>query len=500
MLACRRRSVFILTAFAALYFGALFPSPEHCAFNKDDGGYFLTLGINLAEYGRYTTDTFPIDGYGQHGTWPFVFPLALAAVVKVFGVSWIALKLLMASFGVFNLYLLLRLWDGETPGYWAAVLTGLNAVYFLFSHTTMTEVPFMLACTVTLLFMERSQTLGGALGAGLSAGLAFLIRGYAIAFLPAGALYFVLNRDRPWPVRTRLLAATSFGVPLLLTIVAWTAFTNDVASSGHLDGITARYGNIGVLQQRTALPIEKLAREIYWYHLRTPLYFLFPVKPWNEMLEADLIVIPTFLALAAAVAGWAHSFWRRCRALDAWLPVGIALMIACHPAPRYWLTYIPFVVYYALYAVWIIVPEWNRVPRLAVVGLLLVGSTLGLGRHLIWSDELRFLNPYWKEYRDLAVWCRANLPEDAVVVAPHASNFYVGSVRRTYAIGAIESDTWPPRELSAESRIYLVYPNADLPYGDERKAAAKCADLIRTHQFRLAREQPNLKLYQWDGR
>jgi len=44
-------SIGVLGAVALLYIGFLFPNPENI-YNKDDAGWFLTLGINLAEYGR----------------------------------------------------------------------------------------------------------------------------------------------------------------------------------------------------------------------------------------------------------------------------------------------------------------------------------------------------------------------------------------------------------------------------------------------------------------
>ena len=49
-----------------------------------------------------------------------------------------------------------RLWDGEPEGPWAVVLTALCPTYFLFSHVTMAEVPFMLASTATLLAATRT--------------------------------------------------------------------------------------------------------------------------------------------------------------------------------------------------------------------------------------------------------------------------------------------------------------------------------------------------------
>ena len=115
----------ILFLIGLLYLVFLFPSPEFNRYNKDDPGWFLTLGINLAEYGRYTVDTFPKEDYGHHATWPFVLPVLLASVISVFGVSWVALKGLMVTLGLMTLYLLRRLWAEDSVGLWAVVLVGL---------------------------------------------------------------------------------------------------------------------------------------------------------------------------------------------------------------------------------------------------------------------------------------------------------------------------------------------------------------------------------------
>ena len=39
-------------AVAALYLLFLFPTPEFPPYNADDGSWFVTMGWNLAQYGR----------------------------------------------------------------------------------------------------------------------------------------------------------------------------------------------------------------------------------------------------------------------------------------------------------------------------------------------------------------------------------------------------------------------------------------------------------------
>ena len=63
----------------------------------------------------------------------------------------------MVSLGLGTLYLLQRLWSKNDAGIWAIVLVGLNSVFFLFSHVTMTEIPFMFATVASLLALRLSE-------------------------------------------------------------------------------------------------------------------------------------------------------------------------------------------------------------------------------------------------------------------------------------------------------------------------------------------------------
>jgi len=62
--------------------------------------------------------------------------------------------------------------------------------------------------------------------------LTFFTRGYAVIFLPAGLLYFLLH---PWPWRQRLIADLTYALPLLVAILAWKAYTSHVIATYPLD-------------------------------------------------------------------------------------------------------------------------------------------------------------------------------------------------------------------------------------------------------------------------
>ncbi len=438
-------------AVAALYLLFLFPTPEFPGYNADDGAWFVSMGWNLAQYGRYTSDTFPLAEYGHHAAWPPLFAGLLAGAIKLVGLNWMALKLVMVAFGLGALALLRRLWPEERIGAWAVLLTALSPAFFLYSHHPMTEVPYIAAVAAALLGLSRAENGRMAFLAGLLAVLAFFTRGYAAIFLFAGPLYFLL---RPWPVRQRLAACLAYAAPLLVAILAWKGYTGHVLASQPLDWITTRFGSgVQVLNDLTRSPRE-YAQRLYWHDLRYPAHFLLPWIPLEWAREHDLSVLLSLALLAIAGFGWLTLFRRRRGAVECWLPLALAfLFVPRAGAARYWLPFLPFLFYYLLHGAREI---GRRLPRLATLSRVLPGALLllvatSLAWHLAAPDRLRFVTPESKDYRDVALWAGAHLPPDSVVLAPAAQRFLAGSGLATWTPDA------PPAAIRASGRpLYLL--------------------------------------------
>lgn len=156
-----KHAVVLACAACLVYLVFLFPSPEFPVSNADDGAWFVTLALNVVEYGRYTVDTFPVEDYGRHATWPSLYPWLVAGWIAVFGVNWLVLKLVMTAFGLAALLLMLRFWRQDRLGFWAVALTALSPTYFLYSHHTMTEVVYMAVLFGALLAVQRSASWKG---------------------------------------------------------------------------------------------------------------------------------------------------------------------------------------------------------------------------------------------------------------------------------------------------------------------------------------------------
>jgi hypothetical protein len=487
----------ILAFIAAVYLLFLFPSPDFSAYNKDDAGLFVTLATNIARYGHYSLDTVPLADYSHHGTWPPVFPAILAAVINPFGLNWALLKLVMVALGLGNLALLWLLFErfekygvSRSMALTTVVATALSPMYFLFSHMTMTEIPFMCASTATLMLMTRASGEADGAMAGVVAALAFLTRGYAITLLPAS--FFSVQR-REWPITKRARIFAAFALPLIAGVVAWYLFTRYVRLNTRVDGVTAHYGSGGGVALSVFRPVGVYLRDIYWYHLRSVVHLLFPAIPLNTALGHDWMAAIGAAVFILSGIGWIGLARRGEYATSTWLVFSIALTVMGQiNGPRYWLTYLPFLILGMLVAVRDISVRFARTPWLVPTfsaGVVLSMAT-GLAFHLAHPDELRFLSPYWKQYQAAIMWAGDHVPPDAVIVT-HAPHDLYGSI----GIPTVSSSTKEGLDLlnavTPTSRsVYVVGPKGpddplvlDQRSDIGREVAEPFAQLDHDHRF-----------------
>lgn len=449
-------SVCILAALSFLYLAFLFPTPEYPGYNSDDGSFFVTMAINLSEHGRYTTDTFFSADYGHHATWPFAFPSFLAVLISIFGVSWPALKIAMVTLGLVNLHLLQRYWENDRSGQWAVILTGLSPAYFLYSHHTMTEVPYLLLVVATLLAIQKSKSVGAALGAGALGMLAFYTRGYAVTLIPAAIFFYALQS---WQVRQRISMALAFLFPMVAGVIAWKLYTSHVAAVFPLDYITSNFGTGSGILSNVMRPLHEYAQRIYWHDMRYPLHFIVPLVSLDLVLHSDILAAVSVALAGLVVLGWVESARKRLGVLEIWLPIAIIfVLLPLTSAARYWFTFLPFMFYYLLTGLTCLGDRIHALRPVYPVALflLVISAVTALGLHFMNPDQLRFVSPAMREYRDIAIWARTGLPPKAAVIAPAPHKFYSVSLKPTYPVELVTSPRLAQAELTHFNSMYVL--------------------------------------------
>lgn len=482
-----------LAATAAIYFFFLFPSPEYPVLNKDDGSLFLTLGINIAELGRYSMDTTAAAEYGRHATWPPVFPLYLSAVVALFGVSWPAIKLGMVVLGLATLVALWRLLPKTWEGMVAIVLTAINPFFFLYSHHTMAEVPYMLGIALTLWGLDRSVRPSHAVLAGLFGALAFLTRGYGVVLLPAGVIFFLIWRtDRT--MLGRIALAGVFAAPMLVAILGWAWYSHATIDSGIVDGFTARYGNgSGILSGLLRPPLEQL-QTVYWQDARYISFLMLPVFDLRELQSSALTVVLSGLLLLLATIGYVAVLREQKSSVLLWLPMAVGLTLAAESrAARYWLPYLPFLFYFVLKGVGLLRSGSSILCRLIACAFIVTGL-LGLVLHLHDPDEIRYYDRHGLEFKHAVLWARENLPREAIVVTESPGDVYAGSRRRATSIRTGE-DAKLGRLLDAAERVYLLCPTSSAVKAHYPQTYTLCSGFLARFSSSVEYESSQLRLY-----
>lgn len=459
---------YCLLAFVYLVF--LFPSPDYNAFNKDDSSSFVVLAMNLSQYGRYTLDSIPREGWGRHGTWPPVFPLVLTLPTMFFGLNWWVLKTLMVILGLASLLSLRKLFkslsSGDGQNQWlpeaTVIMISLSPFFFLFSHVTMTEIPFILATSASLLSVHSIKNVKTALIAGISCGFSFWVRGYAILFIPVIAFYLITKRE--WSLSRRFVYIATCLTPLALSILGWWAGSKAFVKGHPIDGFTAHYGSIATLSSTFDVsPLERI-RQCLWWHFPNIAHHFFPFLSYEFMRRHFIAEILGLFCFLWIVFGCIVCMRKGDRLIVPWLAAGLSFLALTGMGNlRYSLTYMPFIYYVHWFATDSLLERFSlgkNFRMLAVSSsLLLVGA--GLGLHLWNPDKLRFIEPFWKDYSSAMLWCKKNLSKDSVIICKLPYTAYGASgIKALYSTQDCNS-FFAAEDPASRVPIFFVFDKTD---------------------------------------
>ena len=360
----------------------------------------------------------------------------------------------------------------------------------------MAEAPYMLAVALTLLLLDRSRTERGFFVAGVVAAAAFLIRGYAVIFLPVGVLFILLRLNGTFAERMKY--ALFFAIPLLVAVLAWMGYTHIAIASGQIDGFTARYGNgANILDGLMRSPLEHLQR-FYWHDGRHPLFLMIPLVDAATVRGSFPLFLGSIGLLAFVGIGWAGSLKRPLSSVTIWFPVKIAILWAVTPAFRYWLPLLPYLFFFAILGAYYLSRQTRRL-RYAYsvfVSILLAANMTGFISHLANPDRLRYYDQYGLEARDIAIWARDHLPPKAIIITEAPGDIFSAARRRAFSLGAAAAN-WIPAEFAHEEDIYLLCPANPKANTHYPSSYENCERLKRKNQFVTVRELPLIGIYRF---
>lgn len=124
-----------------------------------DNANYIAVAESLSSGKGYSSLYYPGSPEEvRHTLYPFVFPFILSFVILLFGKSIVMMKLAVAILGVAAsvfVYLLFNLDQDHKFAVSVAIISSLNPAIYLFSHSIMSEIPYMLF-SVAALFLFRS--------------------------------------------------------------------------------------------------------------------------------------------------------------------------------------------------------------------------------------------------------------------------------------------------------------------------------------------------------
>ncbi len=511
--------IYILASILVLYFWFLFPSPEYPYLNKDDGSAFLTLAINIAEYWHYSMDTMQNPNSGYHATWPPAFPLYLAGIIKIFGYSWVFIKFGMVVLGLLALVSLWRLIGQDCYGRLAVLLTALSPYFFLYSHHTMAEVPYMLTVFLSLNLIDKSDNVKKSLLSGLVAGVSFLVRGYSIILLPVGILYLIINPGLN--NKEKLSNIVAFCIFPLVCIVAWYSYSHAVIESGNIDGFTSVYGNgSDLLSKLTYNPFE-LAKRLYWHDILYSSFYMIPIYHLQLIKENKVLIALSLMFFSAFSFGWWISFSRhislyfkrfqrgddglsstdkeklkRLSSVTFWIPAKFMILLLISPSARYWLPFLPFLYYYFFIGIGYIFEKLKiKFPMQEGIALSLVLiSGFGLFVHLNNPEKLRYFDVYAVHSNRIFDWINNNLPDDAVIISEAPTDVFASTLRKSVSISYFTQQDIPPYKNS-----YLMCPNQASVAMHYKKTLGLCDSLKDTFRVLPVKEEKTVTLFRLLG-
>jgi len=343
----------------------------------DDFSQYIHHAVNIADGTPYAATGYIYNphnpGIGPR-TYPPGFPLLLVPGIKVFGLDFRPMKVLVIGFFVGALLVIVALFGGDLPPPHLAALVlviGLNPFFWEFKDQVLSDIPFLFFVLLSLYLFKRARAADGserrvamlAVLAGAAAYASYATRVLGIVLVPCFIAHDLMRTRRIG--RETLLAGGTFVALAGAQYLFW------IRDSSYLDPFTGGVAGVG---QSTVAYLRSLST--LW-----------------ENGYSDAVRKGAFVAASVlAAVGYARSLRRDVAVIQLfpWLYVAPVIAWPSFQGIRFLIPLIPFYFYYGLLGIQemdaAVERRWGRkhlvlATLLAGVGVSYAGrySTLSFG-------------------------------------------------------------------------------------------------------------------------
>ncbi len=499
--------VVCVAVLACVYVAFPNPRPDLTRFNCDDSEAYIGLANSIAQGRGYTRCLNP-DQYLPHKTWPAGLPLALAPVIRAFGLNLLPMKLLMVGIGGVGLcflYLLVRDTADRSLAAWVALMTACSAHYFWFSRQIMSEVP-MLAFSAMVLWMVLRMDREPLrwrwwLLAAMATGYGSQVKGFVLLLIFAPI--WVVLRAGQVPLRARLMRYSLFLVVAMIPAVGW-GVRNSRVRAVSVDGINqfrmlfqinANDPNSPLVTPRDVL--RQTYENVVWNHI-----YNIPEECLPLVRLIGLRRVPGGAVIASVLTMGLLALGLRTLRMGVW-PVqvylaavlGVLLWFNTGGSPRYMVPLAPLILFLAAFGlrssgVWAWLGRWGAV----LAWLCLGAAVVDLGFAIRQQERQPYADRHWADYVDMAAEAGRLLPRESVVCVHNPNAFAVVSGRRTWMF-----QPGIPFEVEQVLRGGQVSHVVVSRYSPARDTDRSRWVRERLDQFEPVASNASYDLYRWKG-
>lgn len=459
---------------------------------------YLLHAENLVA-GRPYADTgyiFNPEQYMAPAAYPAGFPVLLAPVIALFGMSVPAILVLMTLVWAATVAAFAFLFRYELPAryvYGLVLAIGLQPYVWELKHEPLSDLPFLLGVVLSLLCYERAvraeggREVGFAVAAGIAAAYAIAVRPLALVLVPAFLVADLVRARRL--TRAAIVSVVGCGVlyGFYAGLVDLETGTRVVPTGGEGGAATGGgYGalvRIAVLEHLGDIP-RHVAANIIDYARATFVFWHIP-QPGGGLVKNVLMG----LSLVPLGLGLGHRLRRRFGGIEAFVVLyALSLLPWSFSGVRYLAPLIPFYYFYLFVGLerWHAGRRTQRVARLATASVAVALVTVYALRY----EALLLDGRHSPDLAELAadpvyVYLREETPPATVLMTsgdPRAAVFFS---RRAASTAPTDVSRWPAfaERLGASYAVVGKGGREDI------------GPLLMSSHFRLIRSSDTLDLY-----